>query len=98
MIRKYILLASMLLASCSEQPPRPQEQSQEQPKSAPGQTSAPSQPASGGMVEHMATAAVGGFAAGAGAAVGHHAATAAIDKFKTRRRAARIQSLRARRR
>jgi len=41
---------------------------------------------SGGIVDHMASAAVGGMAAGMGAAAGHAVASHAINKWQNRTR------------
>lgn len=50
--------------------------------SVPG-TSAPST-SSGGIIDHMASAAVGGMAAGAGMAAGHHMINGAVNKWRNR--------------
>jgi hypothetical protein len=39
----------------------------------------------GSIMEHMASSAVGGLAAGAGAAIGHHAINHGINKWRERR-------------
>jgi len=39
---------------------------------------------SGGIVDHMASAAVGGIAAGAGMAAGHHMINGAVNKWRNR--------------
>lgn len=39
---------------------------------------------SGGIVDHMASAAVGGMAAGAGMAAGHHMINGAVNKWRNR--------------
>jgi len=47
---------------------------------------------SSGLMDNMASAAVGGLAAGAGASVGHAVTTHAIKSYKTRKRARRMRS------
>ena len=51
---------------------------------------------SGGIVDHMASAAVGGIAAGAGMAAGHAVANHAINKWQNRSRSGGMRSFRRR--
>ena len=85
-MRFLIIIAIFLMSSCSEPPPKTSENKPQESTQ------------SNGLGEQMASAAVGGFAAGAGAAVGHQAANAMIHKYQSRKRAARIQSYRSGRR
>jgi membrane-bound lytic murein transglycosylase len=89
---KYIpaIILSALLAACDNQPPKPQGQEEK-----PVQQSA--QPSGGGMLEHMATAAVAGAAAGSAGAVAHNVTNHAMQRMQVRRRAARIAQARRRR-
>lgn len=66
-----IMFLSLLLVGCDQRPTDPV-------------TGQPIQ-SQGGIVDHMASAAVGGFAAGAGAAAGHHAINHVVRKFRARR-------------
>lgn len=45
----------------------------------------PSSGSNGNLLDHMASSAVGGLAAGAGAAIGHHAINHAINRWRERR-------------
>jgi hypothetical protein len=42
-------------------------------------------PHTGSIMEHMASSAVGGLAAGAGAAIGHHAINHGVQRWRERR-------------
>lgn len=82
-IKITILLATLLLLGCEQQPPKPNE---------PVKKDEQSFNAGGGTLDRMASSAAAGAAAGAAGAATHAATTHAIESIKKRRRASRIYS------
>lgn len=80
---KPILLATMLLVGCEQQPLPQQQPTEDAPMSRPAPSS------SSGFLEHMAGAAVAGAAAGSAGAASHALTNHAIERWKVRKRARR---------
>ena len=96
----FYSIALSILCGCDNQQPQvaaAKPQPAETTQSAPTPQPAPQQNG-GGIVEHMAGAAVAGAAAGSAGAVAHNLTNRAMDNFDKRRRAKRIAKIRARRR
>ena len=84
-LRTLAITAAILLSSCDNPQPSPQ-QAQQAQQATQGSS----------MMENMAGAAVAGAAAGSAGAVAHTLTNKAIDHVSKRRRASRIQSSRRR--
>ena len=93
-MRRTLLLAIILLTGCESPPQQPGNQS----TGAQAQPAQAMQSTSPGLVDSMITSAVGGAAAGAGAAVAHQAASGLMDKWRVHSRLRRINKIRTRRR
>tara|TARA_R110000868_G_scaffold161317_1_gene391520 strand:+ start:20315 stop:20641 length:327 start_codon:yes stop_codon:yes gene_type:complete len=90
------LVGVSFLVSCSEQPQQPK---LDVPLNATQEQTQQTNSSGGGMLEHMAGAAVAGAAAGTAGAVAHRATNHIINKHQERkaRRQARPRTYRARR-
>ena len=91
---RYILLFTIIMLTSCESPQQPQSQL----TTGVPQASQATQSASPGLVDNMITSAVGGAAAGAGAAVAHQAASGLMDRWRVHSRLRRINKIRNRRR
>lgn len=97
----FYSIALSILCGCDNQQPqvaaaKPQPAETAQTTQAP--QAQPQQQSGGGMLEHMAGAAVAGAAAGSAGAVAHNMTNRAMDNWDKRRRAKRIAKIRSRRR
>ena len=96
----FYSIAVSFLVGCDNPPPKPQvaADNSQPAQSAPQPQPQPQQASGGGMLEHMAGAAVAGAAAGSAGAVAHNMTNRAMDNWDKRRRAKRIAKMRSRRR
>jgi hypothetical protein len=92
-MRTLIIAICLLITACDQQ----QQPNLNSPANESTQTPQQTQ-SGGGMLEHMAGAAVAGAAAGSAGAVAHNMTNRAMKNWDKRRRAKPISTIRARRR